>query len=313
MIDNALSKRLIAIVVLIFSAVSQAGTIDFAVVDNPGNGADSTGYGAVDNSYHIGTYEVTAGQYAEFLNAVASTSNALGLYNPEMWSHAYGCKIQQTGFYGNYSYNVAAEYADRPVNYVSFWDAARFANWLDSGDTETGGYVNIGDQATFARGRGAQFFIPTEDEWYKAAYHQNDGPTNNYFDYPTGTDSAPSNALNQAGNNATFYADGNTIGPPYYRTKFGAHQNSASAYGTFDQGGNVREWTETAINSSRVLRGGSFTFSGSELNASTRSSDSPTYETGSLGFRIATIPEPGSLAMLAGLAIMSLACWRRRK
>ena len=78
---------------------------------------------------------------------------------------------------------MAADWANRPVNYVSFWDAARFANWLHNGQptgpqgpgtTEGGAYHDVGNQTLFGRNAGAKFFIPTENEWYKAAYHDQD-------------------------------------------------------------------------------------------------------------------------------------------
>src|SRR5262249_32093599 len=150
------------------------------------------------------------------------------------------------------------------VNYVSFWNAARFANWLDNGQptgaqgpgtTEGGAYHDVGNQALFGRNAGAKFFIPTEDEWYKAAYHKNDGASNHYWDYPTAsaTDTVPINTLPDPGNHANFYDHSGTgnsdfsIGSPYFRTEVGVFQNSASPYGTFDQGGNVWELNETAI------------------------------------------------------------------
>jgi formylglycine-generating enzyme required for sulfatase activity len=86
--------------------------------------------------------------------------------------------------------------------------------------------------------------------------------TGNYWDYPTSTNSVPSNDLvaPDPGNNATFYSEGNcTIGSPYYRTEAGAHENSDSPYGTFDQGGNVWEWNEAIIEGGfRGTRGGAF-------------------------------------------------------
>ena len=91
-----------------------------------------TGYGAVHYAYNIGTYEVTAGQYCEFLNAVAATDSH-ELYNSNMWSNTYGCKIQRSGSLGSYTYSVDVNWANRPVNYVSWGDAARFANWLHNG------------------------------------------------------------------------------------------------------------------------------------------------------------------------------------
>ena len=42
----------------------------------------STGYGSVQYNYAMGTYDVTAAQYVQFLNAVAKTGDPYGLYNP---------------------------------------------------------------------------------------------------------------------------------------------------------------------------------------------------------------------------------------
>ena len=93
------------------------------------------------------------------------------------------------------------------------------------------------------------YVIPTEDEWYKAAYHKNDGVTGNYWLYPTQSNNVPSNdSINpDPGNNANFYQNGYTIGSPDYLTAVGEFENSDSAYGTFDQGGNVWEWNETLL------------------------------------------------------------------
>ena len=267
------------------TGVAQAANIDTVTVGNPGDWGDLSGWGAggqgpdrvcgrVDYVYNIGKYEVTAGQYTEFLNAVAD-EDTYALYDTNMWSHVRGCKIQRSGTPGSYSYSVAADWANRPVNLVSWGDAARFSNWLHNGQptgpqglatTEDGSYYLNGamtdaELLAVVREADAIWFIPSEDEWYKAAYHYNDGVTGNYWDYPTGTDAGPSNDLidPDPGNNATFYGyPGDfTIGSPYYRTEVGAHENSDSPYGTFDQGGNVFEWNEAVLSGSyRGVRGG---------------------------------------------------------
>ena len=146
--------------------------MEMVPVGNPGNvgelsGEGAGGYGpdrisgAVDYFYNIGKYEVTAGQYRDFLNAVAET-DPYGLYNTNMDSISYGCQITRLGTSGNYSYDFSgrptgneSDWANRPVNYVSWGDAARFANWLhnnqptgtltgdpteDAGLTEDGAY-----------------------------------------------------------------------------------------------------------------------------------------------------------------------------
>ncbi|MBN1855305.1 MAG: SUMF1/EgtB/PvdO family nonheme iron enzyme [Pirellulales bacterium] len=308
------------------AAAAHGVTIDWVTVGNPGNAGELSGEGAggygpdricgaVDYTYRISKYEVTTSQYVEFLNAVAA-SDPNGLYSINMWSDDYGCKIERTGDDGSYHYSVAADRAYRPVNYVSFFDAMRFVNWLENGQptgaqdastTEDGVYT-ISDGVSEVRNPNATYFIPSEDEWYKAAYHKNDGVTGNYWDYPTQSDSQPSNALvnPDPGNNANFYFSDYTIGSPYWTTEVGEFENSESGYGTFDQGGNVWEWNETVIEDNfvfRVLRGGTFGNYPISLHASARDGADPTDEYDSFGFRVASIPEPDSFILLACMVI----------
>jgi len=142
--------------------------IAWVPVGNAGNSADpSTGYGAVGYSYQIGKYEVTNSQYAEFLNAKGA-SNSNGIYNAGM--AGYG--IAQTGSFGSYTYSVTSGLENRPVVYVSWYDAARFTNWLGngqgSGDMETGAYTLSGNTGIITVNSGATVYLPSEDEWYKA-------------------------------------------------------------------------------------------------------------------------------------------------
>ena len=285
--------------------------IETVTIGNPGNAGDPIEFqgvfGAVGYVYAIGKYEVTAGQYAVFLNAVAA-SDPYALYDVRMWTHAEGCKIERTGLPESYIYSVALDWANRPVNFISWGDAARFANWLHNGQptgapdlttTEGGSYLLNGMMADWelegvVREPVATWVIPTENEWYKAAYHKNDGVTGNYWNYPTSANSGVSNDLidPDPGNNATFRGDAGdfTIGPPYYRTEAGAHENSASAYGTFDQGGNVQEFNETVPEPDiRGIRGGSW-FWGDILGKWYRPVDMHSSDQYSdLGFRVATL------------------------
>ena len=305
-------------------------TIETVPVGDTGNTNDThgDGYGAVSGAYNIGKYEVTAGQYTGFLNAVAKT-DAYGLYNASMVSSSYGCKIERTGPSGSYVYSIDANRVNRPVNYVSWGDAARFANWLHNGQptgpqsvstTEDGAYSLNGatsDAALLAVSREAdwQWAIPTEHEWYKAAYYDPtlNGGAGGYHDFPTGTDTYPSNDLANPdpGNNANFNSSGYTIGSPYYTTEAGDFENSASPYGTFDQGGNVGEWNESVVNTSyRGNRGGSFIIGPSFMRANSSSYGNPSFQTYTIGFRVAQVPEPATLSLLA---VGAVALLRRRR
>jgi formylglycine-generating enzyme required for sulfatase activity len=287
--------------------------VETVAVGNPGNAGDPQldgTFGSVAYEYRMGTHEVTADQYTRFLNAVAPT-DTYALYNPSMWTHDHGCMIERTGAPGSYEYAVAQDRASRPVNFVSFGDAMRFANWLHNGQpagsqdlttTEDGSYFLDGRMSDdeledVFREPDADWVVPSEDEWYKAAYHANDGVTGNYFTYPMGVDFGISNDLTDPdpGGHATYSNHPNdfTIGAPYYRTEVGAHENSASPYGTFDQGGNVVEWNESIpLFNGRGLRGGAYIGSSDQLAVWTRpieyhSSD----EFSDIGFRLALVGE----------------------
>ena len=327
-----LKKRNIAyigVALLIFAAAANAATIDTVTVGNPGNAADSNHFGAVSYTYDMGKYEITAGQYGEFLNAVAK-SDMYGLYDQSWMEMPNSCNIKRDGLWGSYSYSVAADWANRPVNYIDWGSAARFCNWLANGQpkgtqdlstTEDGSYflngkVDNNDLMTVMRKPDATWVIPTLNEWYKAAYHKNDGVTGNYFDYPTGSDIAPSNILGNPtdpGNNATFYKNGFTIGGPYYRTEVGAHENSESPYGTFDQGGNVSEWYETAYNTGRIYGGGYFGDYNNDLASNySRYYRDPGFLEYYIGFRVALVPEPSIFITMIGVAVTSLLYYWRR-
>ena len=164
---------------LLIAPSASAVTIDWTFIGDPGNACDPQGpegcFGGVLYAYRIGTYEVTNAQYAEFLNAKAS-SDPVALYNASMGSGFGG--ITRTGSPGSYNYSAIAGREEMPVNFVLFYDAVRFANWMNNGqgtgDTETGAYTitaqGIADNS-ITRNAGATILLPTEDEWYKAAYY----------------------------------------------------------------------------------------------------------------------------------------------
>jgi formylglycine-generating enzyme required for sulfatase activity/mRNA-degrading endonuclease HigB of HigAB toxin-antitoxin module len=354
----------------------------FVTVGDIGNSADTnTGslYGDVNYQYRIGTYEVTIGQYTAFLNAVAA-DDPYGLYSTSMQTNLSIAGISRSGSSGSYTYSVIApagvtpvgadSAADRPITYVSWFDAARFANWMHngqgSGSTETGAYtistgvithasrtnnvntytlsapstLSVGDQVrvtglggtgfntagivTSVSGSqftmtytdsdatgtgtgsftgasptalaGALYRLPTENEWYKAAYYKGGSTNAGYWVYATRSDTAPGNTIGDGLNQANYYAGDYAVtqspsssSSQNYLTNVGAFTNSGSYYGTFDQNGNVREWSEVIVSgSSRGLRGGRWPGLASGLSSSGRFTNAPSDEIGSSGFRLAS-------------------------
>lgn len=325
--------------------------IEFVTVGNPGNQdapPDSSGAscGAVDYVYRIGKYEVTYGQYLEFLNAKAK-SDPTGLYDQSMGDDKIGNGINRSGFNGSYTYSLINETsANLPVNYVNFRDAVRFVNWYNNGkgnaSSEDGAYlittaklkaasrvqgvnryaidgqssIVVGDQIEIsgftgigfdvrsqvvkvefidgttyisvpneypdgqATGEGvavaisathspsAKYWIPSEDEWTKAAYYNPNlnGGSGGYFIWATQSNEHPGNSLEPIANQANIPSADLTrlanaplsreITPftgPNLLTPVGTFSKSPSYYGTFDQDGNVTEWTETVYDASAAF------------------------------------------------------------
>jgi sulfatase modifying factor 1 len=347
----------------LMSAPVGAVSIDMVTVGNPGNANDTggTNNGAVAYSYQIGKYDVTIGQYTAFLNAAdPNGTNPNDIWNPLMYADvtiagisftpggSAGAKYSVINFYG------AGDSSNRPITYVSWFDAARFANWMTNGQgagsTETGAYTLNGATSgdAVAANAGAAFRLPTENEWYKAAYYSpnyvspNDDPNlggpglpgvPGYYGYATQSDTAPGNIIGSMANRANYYTGAGfsvTQSAFYdttqnYLTDVGAFSGSGSFYGTFDQSGNVYQWNDLdgTAGSSRGTRGGDWGGGGSVYLSSSHSrSRDPSLETAQIGFRLASpvsspsaVPEidPSSLGSVLALVLGSLGLLERRR
>ncbi len=251
-----------------FRMVADKSNTGDTLVRNDG----TSGFGAVDYTYQMGEYAVSWDMWNEVAAAAGIT---------------LGVGSASTG--------------NQPVNWGRWYAAAQFANWLTTGDKYQGAYTftfNDDDNPTQITGvtinrdcqndAGFAYVLPTEDEWYKAAYYKGGGTDAGYWRYPTQQNDSPT---------------GVASGTDPYTAVFGPQSATASvyeaggrsAYGTMGQGGNVWEWTESgtnnAPNADRWRFGGERAHSNaSQLDAISRSGNSraPDFASVAIGFRIAT-------------------------
>ena len=341
---KAFSLWLAALACLPLGSIANAGIIEWVTVGDPGNTADtdSDGYGAVAASFRIAKYQFTNQQYTDFLNSVDSSgTNPYSVYNTSMGTDGRGGISLTPDAASGSKYAARSNMGDKPVEYVSWFDAARVSNWLMNGatsssSTETGAYTLVGGQTSGtapAVNSGATFYLPTEDQWYKAAYYKGGGTSAGYWNYATQSDLAPtavtadSTGNGSAGSTGNFANyDNNAVwnGQNGIVTTVGTN-GGPSFYGAFDMSGNVYEWNDLtgASGSSRGLRGGGFApISAFDLSSSGSISYDPSGEDSVIGFRLASpvsgpsgVPEidPSGLSAVLGLLFGGLGLLERRR
>jgi formylglycine-generating enzyme required for sulfatase activity len=285
-----------------FGTGENAFTMDFVTIGNPNNVADTTGSpnpaGSVAYTYNLGMYEVSRDQITK-----ANSAGSLGITLQDMTNHGGNGLL-------------------KPATGISYYEAAKYVNWLNTSTGGTAAYKFDGSgnfqlwSSTDAgynannmfRNSLAKYVIASRDEWYKGAYGKADGSWSNF---PNGSDSAPAAVASGTAANTAVY--NGQSGPADIFSAGGL-----SAYGTMGQGGNVWEWMETAYDGTNntageapELRGGSW-FEGSDgLDASSRSNFNPTDEDINVGFRVASVPEP-STGLLVVLGLSGLLLKRRK-
>jgi formylglycine-generating enzyme len=276
--------------------------IDFVTIGNPGNAPDTTGdpspAGAVPYVYNIGKYEISREMVAK-----TNADGNLGITLDNMSTVTGGTRPSM------------------PATGVSWNEAARFVNWLNTSQgyspaykftTQPGepGYdakadlllwdsADAGfDAANPYRNRLARYFLPSVNEWYKAAYFDPSAESGvgGYWNFAAGSDRAPIPVSSGTRTGTAVYLRPSSSGPADVTQAGGL-----SPYGVVGLGGNAWEWEETEadlINNGRFavrgLRGGAWYNNAFSLGASGRFADFPTLENFSIGFRVASIPEPSA-------------------
>ena len=239
------------------------GSVQFVAVGSPNEPPDRATDsldGSVGYTCQTGSYDATVGQYCEFLNVVAAT-DTYGLYNSDMGG------------------------ADNSFTTVGITQSGSPGSYTDS---------------TMSGDAGATYFLPSEDEWYKAAYFNPGNST--YWTYPTQSDSTPGDVLSASGTDNADFAI-NSIrpwtDPMNYLAQVGALAGTPSPFGTFGVGGDPEQWTDAISEAStNRISGAHFwdnLFSG--LARSARYTGDPQVEINNIGFRVAGIPEPGSVTV----------------
>lgn len=270
-------------------------TIDFVPISGSTN--PDRGYGIVNHDYRMGTYEITNDQWDKF-----KAINGTVMGTP---SSAYDQTSSFTGM------NV-------PTNCVSWYEAAQFVNWLNTSTGHQAAYKFTGTQGTanytfanwstaeatggtnFYRHKDAFYYLPTEDEWIKAAYW-NGSILQTYATTP-GVSLFQGNGSNGGWNywDEDNGPDGPSEGPWNVRT------GSQELNGTYDMMGNIWEWIESPYysgdygsDSEREMRGGSYLNSSDSPASSNRVIGNPDCEGWYVGFRVASVPEPATLSLIA--------------
>jgi formylglycine-generating enzyme len=295
-----------------FGSGANTFTIDFVTVGNAGNADDTSTdlwyrfAGGVPYVFRMGVYEIPEEAITK------ATASGMTNVTAGAWS------------------------AQQPAANLLWYEAMAFANWLNTSAGyqpaynltfngswsmnlwSSGDAWQLGGQNLY-RHKNAHYFLPSDDEWYKAGYHKNDGVTGNYWDFPTGSNAVP-NGIGFNGDTdftAVFSQNGYFPPAPHNVNNVGA----PSPYGTYGQGGNIWEWNEDELSQPNdspvgphVLQGGYYDTTSDSMKAYWQSSSGGIASSSSrVGFRVASIPEPGSAALLAAAAFPLLLRRRRRR
>ena len=277
--------------------------IDFLTIGNAGNAADTTTYGAVPYAYSMGKYEIS--------QDAIDKATASGMAN-----------VTAGAWTGN-----------QPAANIDWYEAAAFVNWLNTSTGKTAAYDlawngfawsmalqsssnawTLGGTNLY-RNKNSFYFLPSEDEWFKSAYYNPSNST--YYTYPLGSNSAPTVIGAGGGTTAGTAVYAQTIFPagPAEVERAGG----LTPYGVMGGAANVWDWVESSFDgantnasANRTFRGGAYPQGALLIQSSYRQSVAPTTSAADMGFRVASIPEPSTYALLLTAGAGWL-LWKRRK
>jgi sulfatase modifying factor 1 len=279
-----------------FGSGAYSFSMQFVTIGNQNNPSDPIGsfgpVGAVPYIFNLGKYEVSRDMVLK-----ASTAGGLGLTLRDM-----------TGYGGNG--------LNKPATGISWYEAARFVNWLNTSKGYQAAYLFDGSGNfqlwsplnakgdNLYRHKDAFYFLPSIDEWHKGAYGS---PSGAFYKYATGSNNPPTPVNEGTNEGSTVYEQNFNQGPADITNAGGL-----SPFGTMAQDGNVFEWMETArdgINDSasenRGDRSLSWFYGRGAFGSDILTNVTPLSEDFDQGFRVAMIPEPSSLSLfLAGWAVL---------
>jgi formylglycine-generating enzyme required for sulfatase activity len=219
----------------IAQTASNIDAINYVLVENKENSGDSSNndFGRVNYDYQIKKYLVTNDEYVEFLNAVSTKPNGLALWAfdmadpidpPPQFIRTRG-GINRVLINGSYVYTASPNMGNKPVNYINWFSAVRYINWLHNGkragapadNTTEDGVYTLPLSMTIGTGKPSpnnknSYWLPSEDEWYKAAYYDPNktGSGPGYWTYATMSDSAPDAVVvNSTGSANNTYSNPN--------------------------------------------------------------------------------------------------------
>ena len=313
---------------------------DWATIGAVGNpGLDESidpftlGRGSVDYRYRISKLEITTGQWMEYVNTFSTQGDAYADFGrPLNW----GAQVDPTydGPGRRWRLRDVPNAGRLPVTSLTWRQAARYTNWLHNNklssfdalvtgayDTTTWGWNKVdGYTDDERRLPGAKYWIPTLDEWMKAAHYdpnKNGEGEGGWWLHPNGTDDVLTPGLPGEGGQTSGGL--NTVNPDgEWEIPLGASEDVTSPWGLYDISGGADEWVETYIDEeqrARVFMGSWagfhawFTFDQAWAMGGAMTPESSNFST---SFRIASaIPGPGSMVVI--LVVCSLHGTRRKR